>query len=77
MRIAWNLRRTQPTFRWLIFDQRILIIGAGMAGLTTAYTIEQSPVSVSYVVLEAKDRIGGRIQSFKGIENLVVEDRSQ
>lgn len=42
----------------------IIIIGAGAAGLTAARILSQSGKSVC--LLEARDRIGGRIQTIKG-----------
>ena len=40
-------------------DKTVLVIGAGMAGLATAWYLQQRGVSVR--VLEGRDRIGGRI----------------
>lgn len=40
----------------------IIIIGAGAAGLMTAYTLVKAGKSV--IILEARDRIGGRIHTF-------------
>jgi len=39
--------------------ERVVIIGAGMAGLTVANALSQA--NVDCVVLEARDRIGGRL----------------
>lgn len=41
--------------------ERIAVIGAGIAGLTAARQLQESGFEV--VVIEARDRIGGRIQS--------------
>ena len=41
------------------FDADVLVIGAGMAGLTAARTLADAELKV--LVLEARDRIGGRI----------------
>lgn len=40
-------------------DYDVIVIGAGLAGLTAAYRLQQQGVT-SVLVLEAKDRIGGR-----------------
>jgi monoamine oxidase len=42
-------------------DTDVLIVGAGMAGVTTAWALRQ--VGIRSIVLEAQDRIGGRIQT--------------
>lgn len=39
--------------------KKVVIIGAGCAGLSAAYTLQKQ--GVDYVVLEATDRIGGRV----------------
>src|SRR5215211_2985460 len=44
-------------------ETSILVIGAGAAGLAAAY--ELSLVNKKLIVLEARDRIGGRIHSIK------------
>ena len=42
----------------------VVIIGAGAAGLSAAARFEEFPDdAVSYVVLEAQDKVGGRVQS--------------
>ncbi|MBO9613738.1 MAG: FAD-dependent oxidoreductase [Dyadobacter sp.] len=52
---------------------RVLVIGAGFAGLAAAYALKQRNVDV--IVLEARNRIGGRVFShtIDPKENLVVE----
>lgn len=43
--------------------KNVVIIGAGMAGLSAAYKMKQKGVSVT--LIEARNRIGGRIFSYK------------
>nr|XP_054762647.1 probable flavin-containing monoamine oxidase A [Lytechinus pictus] len=38
----------------------VLVVGAGLSGLTAAYRIQQNVPGCKVIVLEAKDRIGGR-----------------
>ena len=40
-------------------SQRVVIVGAGLAGLTCAYRLHQAGVDAP--VLEAADRVGGRV----------------
>ena len=40
---------------------RIVVVGAGMAGLTAAFRLTQARHDVT--VLEARDRVGGRVHS--------------
>ncbi len=44
-------------------DSDIIVIGAGIAGLTSALSLSEKGKSV--VVLEARDRIGGRIHTLE------------
>jgi renalase len=48
-----------------------LVIGAGLAGLTAAQDLFVAGGKV--VVLEARDRIGGRIQTDRNFANYPVE----
>ncbi len=41
-----------------------VVIGAGLAGLAAAYYIEKEKKAWTYTVLEARERIGGRVFSF-------------
>lgn len=45
-------------------SSRIAIVGAGLAGLYAAYLLEQRGVN-DYVLLEARNELGGRIKSVK------------
>lgn len=47
-------------------DQRILVIGAGFAGLAAAAELQRYGYEV--VVLEARDRIGGRVHTLDGYD---------
>ncbi len=42
-------------------DQRVIVIGAGLAGLACAYELRSGGFDVR--VLEARKRLGGRVQS--------------
>ena len=61
---------TQPTPtpttapRRLSPDDSVVIVGAGIAGLTAAYRLHQHGIPVR--VLEAQDRVGGRMWSLPG-----------
>ena len=52
---------------------KVIIIGAGFAGLAAAYNLHKR--KIDFVILEARDRIGGRVFSHKidEAENLVIE----
>lgn len=41
----------------------VIVVGAGLSGLTAAYRLLQHDASLRILILEAKDRIGGRILS--------------
>ena len=45
-------------------DARVIVIGAGIAGLTCAYRLRQAGVNVR--VFEAQNRLGGRMFSLRG-----------
>lgn len=48
-----------------IFDEEVLIVGGGLAGLSAAYHLKKN--KVPYRLFEASDRIGGRIYSINGL----------
>jgi monoamine oxidase len=53
-------------------DTRVLVVGAGIAGLTAAYRLRQAGVAVD--VVEANHRVGGRLLSLNAAEaSSVVE----
>lgn len=52
-------------------NERIIIIGAGLSGLTLAYSLAKKNVFAT--VLEASNRLGGRIQTIKGENETPLE----
>lgn len=48
-------------------NERVLIVGAGAAGIAAAYTLHY--LKVPFVVLEASDRHGGRVQRSENFLN--------
>ena len=51
----------------------VIIIGAGMAGIQAAATLQAQDPTLTYVLLESTDRVGGRVRSvdFGGVK---IED---
>lgn len=50
-----------------MIQTKIAIIGAGLSGLYAAYLLEQAKIT-DYIVLEARDRLGGRVYSEQGFD---------
>lgn len=50
--------------------EKVIIIGAGAAGLTAAYLLNRKGIEVS--ILEAKSTYGGRIESLKGFTDFTL-----
>jgi predicted NAD/FAD-dependent oxidoreductase len=50
---------------------RVIVVGAGLAGLAAARTIEQQGAEA--IVLESSDRVGGRVRSATTANGCVVE----
>jgi monoamine oxidase len=49
----------------------VLIIGAGLSGLATAYQLKKA--GINFKILEAQNRLGGRIQTIYGKQNTPME----
>ncbi len=52
-------------------NNNIVIIGAGLTGLTLAYLLKKR--SIKALILEASNTIGGRIQTIEGLNNTIIE----
>jgi monoamine oxidase len=52
-------------------ESDILIIGAGLTGLTMAYALKDSGLSIKLV--EARSRVGGRIETVETVDGVKVE----
>jgi len=53
------------------FCQMIIIIGAGLSGLLTGYRLKKE--GIPFKILEARNRVGGRIHTVFGANNTPVE----
>jgi monoamine oxidase len=53
-------------------DKSVIIIGAGMAGLSAAYDLQRAGWQVT--VLEARGRVGGRVYSLRDFSNGLVAE---
>ncbi len=71
--VAGTLLSAQNASAFFISQPRhVIILGAGFAGLAAAYALHKKGIKVT--VLEARNRIGGRVHSYKiPGEELVVE----
>src|SRR5215213_10202130 len=52
----------------------VVILGAGIAGLVSAYELQRAGYRVT--VLEARDRIGGRVWTIRGTDRIVHTGRA-
>ncbi len=43
----------------------VIIVGAGLAGLTAAYYLKERNNTLNILIVEGKSRIGGRIQTIE------------
>ena len=53
--------------------RKVVILGAGIAGLVSAYELERAGWDVT--VLEARDRVGGRVWTVRGGDRIVQDGR--
>ena len=49
----------------------VIIIGAGLTGLSTAYRLKKE--NISFKILEAQNRLGGRIETVYGNQKTPME----
>ncbi len=49
----------------------VIIIGAGLAGLAAAHRLKQK--NIDFIILESRERVGGRVFSHKISDDLVIE----
>ena len=54
------------------FNKTVTVIGAGLAGLSAAYDLQRAGWKV--IVLEARDRVGGRVYSVRSFSSGLVAE---
>ncbi len=79
-RVPWRPPRPRPRAVWVVartdadtatVDVDVVVLGAGVAGLKAAHDLDAAGVRV--VVLEARDRIGGRVWTDRDLADHPVE----
>ena len=56
----------------VLHNRTVTVIGAGLAGLSAAYELQRAGWKVT--VLEARERVGGRVYSLRGFSNGLVAE---
>ncbi len=54
-----------------IATMKVVIVGAGVAGLTAGYLLEQS--GVEFEILEARSEYGGRVRKLEGFADFPID----
>jgi monoamine oxidase len=62
---AASLAFATPKMAWGQTSADVIIIGAGMSGLSAALVLQDQGIDV--LVLEGKNRVGGRVYSIEGV----------
>ena len=57
--------------------KHVVIVGAGIAGLTCARELSKYNKHLNVTILEASDRIGGRVKSIKTKDGTTIEMGAQ
>ena len=59
------LRQGLPDIERNRKEKKVIIVGAGISGLTAGYLLKEAGHNV--VILEASNRAGGRIQTYRSL----------
>ena len=61
--VSFSPLSVSPIFSSATDDKRIIVVGAGLAGLSCAYELDQAGYNV--VLIEARSRPGGRVNTYR------------
>ncbi len=67
--------RDEELFEELNYDRKVIIVGAGAAGMYAAYILQSR--GIEYEILEASSKVGGRLGKLEGFADFTLDTGAQ